>query len=76
MSITFYATAFRKKVYSSIEELQKDVENWLEEYNLQRTHSGKYCFGKTPMQTFLESKHLAKEKMLDSQILTPTQTVK
>jgi hypothetical protein len=28
------------------------------------------------MQTFLESKHLAKEKMLDSQILTPTQTVK
>jgi transposase InsO family protein len=72
----FYATAFRKKVYSSIEELQKDVENWLEEYNLQRTHSGKYCFGKTPMQTFLESKHLAKEKMLDSQILTPTQTVK
>jgi transposase InsO family protein len=72
----FYATAFRKKVYSSLEEMQEDVENWLEEYNLERTHSGKYCFGKTPMQTFLESKHLAKEKMLDSQILTPTQTVK
>ena len=72
----FYATAFRKKVYSSLEEMQEDVENWLEEYNSQRTHSGKYCFGKTPMQTFLESKHLAKEKMLDSQILTPTQTVK
>lgn len=72
----FYAKAFRKKVYSSLEEMQEDVENWLEEYNSKRPHSGKYCFGKTPMQTFLESKHLAKEKMLDSQILTPTQTVK
>lgn len=26
--------------------------------------SGKYCYGKTPMQTFLEAKHLATEKML------------
>jgi len=38
---------------------------WIEEYNTQRTHSGKYCFGKTPMQTFRDSKHLAEEKMLD-----------
>ena len=71
----FYATAFRKKVYTTLEELQKDVDNWLVEYNVERTHSGKYCFGKTPMQTFLESKHLAKEKMLDSLILTPAETV-
>ena len=33
-------------------------------------HSGKYCYGKTPMQTFLDSKHLAKEKALD-QLLAP-----
>jgi len=72
----FYTTAFRKKVYSSLEEMQEDVENWLEEYNLERTQSGKYCFGTTPMQTFLESKHLAKEKMLDSQILTLSETVR
>ena len=71
----FYATAFRKKVYTTLEELQKDVDNWLVEYNVERTHSGKYCFGKTPMQTFLESKHLAKEKMLDSLVLTPAETV-
>ena len=33
---------------------------------MQRTHSGKYCYGKTPMETFRDAKHLAKEKELDS----------
>ena len=45
--------------------LQKDLDQWLHTYNYDRTHSGKYCFGKTPMQTFLDSKHLAQEKRLD-----------
>ncbi len=61
----FYRVAFRKKVYTSLEELQLDVDEWLREYNEERTHSGKYCYGKTPMATFLESKQLVKEKMLD-----------
>ena len=34
-------------------------------FNEHRPHSGKYCFGKTPMQTFLDSRHLAHEKELD-----------
>jgi len=72
----FYATAFRKKVYTSLAELQEDADKWILEYNIERTHSGKYCFGKTPMQTFLESKHLAQEKALDQLRLTPTETVK
>lgn len=62
----FYQTAFRKKLYVSLEELQADVDAWIEEYNTQRTHSGKYCYGKTPMQTFLDSIHLTKNKMLDT----------
>lgn len=66
----FYATAFRKKMYDSIEELQKDVEKWIKEYNEKRAHSGRYCYGKTPRQTFDESKHLAQAKMLDSTNLT------
>ncbi|MEM6738412.1 MAG: IS481 family transposase, partial [Bacteroidota bacterium] len=41
---------------------------WIDEYNLNRTHQGKYCFGKTPMRTFLDSKHLAKVKMLPEKI--------
>jgi hypothetical protein len=61
----FYAIAFRKKVYQSIEELQQDLDEWLHWYNHERTHSGKYCYGKTPWQTFLDSKHLALEKQLD-----------
>lgn len=61
----FYAVAFRKKIYRSIEELQVDTDLWLKDYNEERTHSGKYCFGKTPMQTFIDATPLATEKMLD-----------
>jgi transposase InsO family protein len=60
----FYATAFRKKLYTGLEELQADLEDWLAEYNRTRPHSGKYCYGKTPMQIFLDSVSLAREKML------------
>lgn len=70
MQDEFYAIAFRKKIYHSLEEIQEDVDKWIEEYNKERTHSGKYCFGKTPWQTFLDSKYLADEKMLDR--LQPT----
>jgi transposase InsO family protein len=62
----FYATAFRKKLYVSLEELQADLDAWLDEYNRTRPHSGKYCYGKTPLQTFLDSLSLAREKMLDA----------
>jgi transposase InsO family protein len=61
----FYQVAFRKKVYSRLEELQEDVDSWVEYYNSERPHSGRYCYGKTPWQTFQETKHLAHAKMLD-----------
>lgn len=61
----FYRIAFRKKIYSTIEEIQSDLDEWIREYNSERTHSGKYCYGKTPMQTFLDSKHIADEKNID-----------
>ena len=61
----FYVTAFRRKMYHSLAELQADVDVWIEQYNVERTHTGKHCFGKTPMQTFLDSKHFAIEKQLD-----------
>ena len=60
----FYDTAFRKKVYLSLEDLQIDLDHYLNKYNLQRPHSGKYCYGKTPMATFLESKHIALDKII------------
>ena len=61
----FYRVAFRRKVYHSLAELQADVDAWVAYYNGERTHSGKYCFGRTPLQTFQETKHLATEKRLD-----------
>lgn len=61
----FYASAFRRKLYHSLDELQADVDGWMESYNTERTHSGKYCYGKTPLQTFIESATLAYDKQLD-----------
>ncbi|MDA2909560.1 IS481 family transposase [Nitrospiraceae bacterium AH_259_D15_M11_P09] len=60
----FYRVAFRKKIYRTLEELQTDLESWLQEYNEHRSHQGRWCYGKTPMQTFLDSVPLAKEKIL------------
>ena len=59
-----YSLLFRKKLYRSLEELQVDLDAWLEEYNRERPHSGRYCYGKTPWETFQQSRHLALEKDL------------
>lgn len=60
----FYRVAFRRKLYTTIEELQADLDDWMRGYNEDRPHQGRWCFGKTPMQTFLDSLPMAKEKML------------
>ena len=58
----FYQIAFRKKIYNNMEEMQIDLDNWVQEYNLNRTHQGKMCCGRTPMQTFLDGIPKWKEK--------------
>jgi hypothetical protein len=60
----FYRVAFRKKVYRTIEELQADLDVWIKGYNEERPHQGRWCYGKTPMQTSLDSLPLAKEKLI------------
>jgi transposase InsO family protein len=60
----FYRVAFRKKVYSSIAALQGDLDQWVTAYNETRPHQGRWCCGKTPMQTWLDARPLAKEKLL------------
>lgn len=62
MKQEFYDIIFRKKLFQSVEELQAEVDHWLSEYNEKRAHSGKYCYGKTPWQTFQDAKQLAKDK--------------
>jgi transposase InsO family protein len=60
----FYRVAFRKKIYRSIAELQTDLDEWMRGYNEVRTHQGRWCYGKTPMQTFLDTLPIAREKMI------------
>lgn len=60
----FYRIAFRKKIYHAIEELQADLDLWIDDYNRNRPHQGRWCFGKTPMQTFLDSLPIAQEKIM------------
>ena len=60
----FYRVAFRKKIYRTIDELQADLDAWIKSYNDQRPHQGRWCFGKTPMNTFIDSVPLAREKLI------------
>jgi transposase InsO family protein len=60
----FYRIAFRKKIYRTIEELQADLDLWIDDYNRNRPHQGRWCFGKTPMHTFLDSLPIAQEKIM------------
>lgn len=60
----FYRVAFRKRIYRTIDELQADLDAWIQTYNEAREHQGRWCFGKTPMQTFLDARPIAQEKMI------------
>lgn len=65
MKNEFYDIAFRKRLYHSLEQLQQDVDEWLSHYNRYRPHSGRYCWGQTPMQTWQANQAMAQEKQLD-----------
>lgn len=59
----FYEIAFRKKVYSQLDDLQADLDAWVDQYNNERTHQGKMCCGRTPMQTLRDSRELWDQKV-------------
>ena len=65
----FYRIAFRKRIYARLDELQADLDAWLTEYNGVRAHQGRYCYGKTPMQTFLDAAPTAREKQIGEQAI-------
>lgn len=59
----FYQVTFRRKVYPSLDELQTDLDVWLDHYNTERTHQGKMCCGRTPMATMLDGKEVYDTKV-------------
>jgi transposase InsO family protein len=60
----FYRVIFRKKIYGSLAELQADLDARIRSCDEERPHQGRWCFGKTPMQTFLDAVPPAQEKMI------------
>ena len=62
----FYQVALRRKLYRSMTDLQADLDAWMREYNTVRTHQGRWCYGKTPMQTFIDMLPVAREKLLQA----------
>jgi len=54
----FYQVAFRRSLYTSLDSLQADLDAWMDEYNTKRTHQGKMCCGRTPMETMIDGKQL------------------
>jgi hypothetical protein len=54
----------RKKVYRDLESLQLDLDQWIEYYNNERTHQGKMCCGRTPIETLEDGKAICEEKMV------------
>ena len=61
----FYQVTFRKKLYIDLATLQKYLDDWLYYYNNQRTHQGKMCNGRTPMDTLQDGKTIWMSKNLN-----------
>jgi len=61
----FYQVTFRKKIYTDMDALQKDLDEWLVYYNNERTHQGKMCCGRTPMATLADGQKIWQEKLLN-----------
>jgi hypothetical protein len=61
----FYQVTFRKKLYQTMEELQQDLDVWIAHYNYERTHQGKMCCGRTPIETFRDGKQIWQDKLIN-----------
>jgi transposase InsO family protein len=62
----FYKVAFRKKLYTSLDEIQTDLDEFMNYYNTERTNQGKYCQGRTPMQTFEDGRELYQKYVFEN----------
>jgi hypothetical protein len=59
----FFRETFRKKLYASVEELQEDLDKWLQYYNHERPHRGYRNMGKRPIETIEKGKALREKRM-------------
>ena len=61
----FFQVTLRKKIYTDLASLQTDLDEWLVYYNTERTHQGKMCCGRTPMETLQDGKQIWQAKLLN-----------
>jgi putative transposase len=61
----FYQVAFRKKLYETLEEIQKDLDDFMEYYNMSRTNQGRNCQGRTPFATLRDGLQLYDQYVYD-----------
>lgn len=66
----FYAVAFRKTHYKTLEQIQIDLDIFMNYYNEKRTNQGKRCLGRTPKQTWDDGYELYKKYMLEKMEVT------
>jgi len=64
----FYSVAFRKQLYRTVEEIQVDLDVFMEYYNKERTNQGRYCQGRTPLETFTEGLQLYNQYVFDDDV--------
>jgi len=55
----FFSIAFRKKLYESLDQLQQDLDQYIEFYNRERSHQGYRTQGRTPYQAFVDAMNQA-----------------
>lgn len=60
----FFRETFREKFYASVEELQVDLDRWLDYYNNERPHRGYRNMGRRPIETIELGKDI-KEQMAE-----------
>jgi len=65
----FYSVAFRKQLYRTVEEIQVDLDVFMEYYNKERTNQGRYCQGRTPLETFNDGLHLYNQYVIDEDLV-------
>ena len=69
----FYAVAFRKKIYGSLDAIQTDLDEFMKYYNYDRTNQGKHCDGKTPAETLEQGYKFYKKYVIDGMEVTESE---
>jgi hypothetical protein len=63
-SVGTVGDSYDNAMAESIEALQADLDEWLRQYNHERTHQGKICCVRTPIQTLIDGKEIWREKFI------------